>query len=121
MISLELTSIGSSNPIIRAEADVKWGANTIENGQIPRVVPKIFAKQNPGCGNNIYIKTSSATPNLNLIKVEEKEEKMTEQPGIIENAKWIPWGSKTKKNKFFHQAQALDNTSLKKLFPTMNI
>ena len=22
--------------------------------------------------------------------VEEKEEKMTEQPGIIENAKWIP-------------------------------
>ena len=28
---------------------------------------------------------------------EEKEEKMTEQPGIIENAKWIPWGSKTKK------------------------
>ena len=48
------------------------------------------AENNPGCGNHIYIKTSSATPNLNLIKVEEKEEKMTEQPGIIENAKWIP-------------------------------
>ena len=38
-----------------------------------------FAKQNPGCGNNIYIKTSSATPYINLIKVDFNLEEKTWQ------------------------------------------
>ena len=33
-----------------------------------------IAENNPGCGNHIYIKTSSATPNLNAGKVYGKEE-----------------------------------------------
>ena len=32
-----------------------------------------MGKQNPGCGNNIYIKTSSATPNQNPVKVNENQ------------------------------------------------
>jgi len=46
-----------------------------------------IAENNQGCGNHIYIKTSSATPNLNAEKVygkeEEKEDRTTRQMQLL--------------------------------------
>ena len=47
------------------------------------LVFKNIAENNPGCGNYIYIKTSSAIPNLNAGKVYGKEKEKDRQIQLL--------------------------------------
>ena len=49
--------IGRSRRQVRSQNSWKWSDPLSSSEDI-----NFFAKHNPGCGNNIYIKTSSATP-----------------------------------------------------------